>query len=156
MGIEGSPDGSTAVQEELPHTIRRQDPKMVERRLESRRQMHLQCEHRRRNAIQNGIESLRDLLERGRPTCSIPGAAHHSKKAQLSRVEVLMETVRRIEELETKNSDLKKEYRLAQLEHIQMKRKLLPRAEALNLTDDPAMQMLDTAKCINFCGNDGK
>lgn len=92
---------------------------------ESRRVMHLICEHRRRNAIQTGIDTLRELLQDKnmdhRTGIPVKDTKDIARKSLLSRVEVMVMSVRTIERLRLSVLCLEKELASVEAENARLR-----------------------------------
>lgn len=89
----------------------------TEERVRKRRTTHLVCEQRRRSDIQEGINQLRELIEKDTSTQSLP-----SRKSALSRVEVVTAAVKKVETLRKSVSNLQLEYLQLQADNDRLKR----------------------------------
>lgn len=71
----------------------------MKRMVEKRRAMHLQCEYRRRGMIQNGLAQLSEILRQDQASSRLKVSEPAHNRRYLSRPEILLGTVRKIEEL---------------------------------------------------------
>lgn len=86
--------------------------------------MHLLCEHRRRNMIQTGIQSLEQL---------IPADVHRQRR--LSKVGIISYGVEYIENLQAQLDELLKEQSTLKAENEELMKRVKKGKKALSLKD---------------------